>query len=192
MEMDLQEFRKKQFKVRSLVSLPIAAYFGYALSGISTGYIDLHHIYKSYFWCLMHPKDIWFDKAWGFAALGILIWGIVVAEAWIKLSYNLMHGKEYGDSKWGDIFKFNDKYASDVTLFQQMGNLFSQCVKSGMKNAKAKGKKIGRPETTSDTLPDKFWKYYKQYQENRINISEFSRLMNCSRATIYKYIRLAN
>lgn len=70
-------------------------------------------------------------------------------------------------------------------------NIISQRVKSGMQNAKAKGKKIGRPETTFDSLPDKFWKYYKQYQNKQINISEFSRLMDCSRASIYKYIKLA-
>lgn len=38
-------------------------------------------------------------------------------------------------------------------------DIISQRVKSGMQNAKAKGKKIGRPETTSDSLPNKFWKY---------------------------------
>lgn len=70
-------------------------------------------------------------------------------------------------------------------------DIISQRVKSGMQNAKAKGKKIGRPETTSDSLPDKFWKYYNQYQNKQINISEFSRLMDCSRASIYKYIKIA-
>ena len=70
-------------------------------------------------------------------------------------------------------------------------DIISQRVKSGMQNAKAKGKKIGRPETTSDSLPDKFWKYYNQYQAKQINVSEFARLMDCSRASIYKYIKVA-
>lgn len=70
-------------------------------------------------------------------------------------------------------------------------NIISQRVKSGMKNAKAKGKQIGRPETTVDNLPDKFWKYYNQYHSKQINISEFARLMNCSRASIYKYLNIA-
>lgn len=69
-------------------------------------------------------------------------------------------------------------------------NIISQRVKSGMKNAAAKGKRIGRPETSDDNLPDKFWKYYKRYQDRQINISEFSRLLGCSRASIYKYIRV--
>lgn len=60
-----------------------------------------------------------------------------------------------------------------------------------MKNAAAKGKQIGRPKTTVDTLPDKFWKYYKLYESDEITVSEFSRLMGCSRTTIYKYMEMA-
>ena len=70
-------------------------------------------------------------------------------------------------------------------------NIISQRVKSGMKNAVAKGKQIGRPETTKENLPDKFWKYYQMYKTGSINISEMARIMNCSRASIYKYIKIA-
>ena len=63
-----------------------------------------------------------------------------------------------------------------------------QRVKSGMRNAKAKGKQIGRPKTTIDTLPDRFWKYYKLYENGEITISECARLLGCSRTTIYKYM----
>lgn len=69
-------------------------------------------------------------------------------------------------------------------------NIISQRVKSGMKNAAAKGKQIGRPKTTKDNLPDKFWKYYQMYFQKQINISEFARIMNCARPTIYRYIAL--
>lgn len=71
-------------------------------------------------------------------------------------------------------------------------NMISQRVKSGMENAKAKGKVIGRPKTTSENLPSKFLKYYPSYANKSINISEFSRLCNMSRTTIYKYIKLLN
>ena len=67
-------------------------------------------------------------------------------------------------------------------------NIISQRVKSGMKNARAKGKQIGRPPITMDRLPDKFWKYYQKYGE--INVSEFARLLKCSRVTIYKYLSM--
>jgi len=76
-------------------------------------------------------------------------------------------------------------------VFSEMErDIISQRVKSGMRNAVVKGKRIGRPETTSDSLPDKFWKYYKMYQEKQINVTEFSKMMQCSRATIYKYLSL--
>ena len=70
-------------------------------------------------------------------------------------------------------------------------NIISQRVKSGMKNAAAKSKRIGRPVTTKDNLPDKFWKYYQMYKARNINISEMARIMNCSRASVYKYIKIA-
>lgn len=70
-------------------------------------------------------------------------------------------------------------------------NIISIRVKSGMKNAAAKGKQIGRPETTKDTLPDKFWKYYQMYKTGNINISEMARIIEFSRASVYKYIKIA-
>lgn len=74
-------------------------------------------------------------------------------------------------------------------VFSEMErDIISQRVRSGMKNAAAKGKQIGRPKTTADTLPDKFWKYYKLYEKGEITVSEFARMMNCSRTTVYKYL----
>lgn len=67
-----------------------------------------------------------------------------------------------------------------------------QRVKSGMKNAAAKGKRIGRPETTADTLPSRFWKYYKSYKDGNLTVSEYSRLLGCSRTTVYKYLAIAD
>ena len=69
-------------------------------------------------------------------------------------------------------------------------NIISQRVKSGMKNAMAKGKHVGRPETTAENLPVSFYKYYSRYVNGQINVSEFARLLGCSRASIYKYIRI--
>lgn len=70
-------------------------------------------------------------------------------------------------------------------------DIISQRVKSGMENARSKGKRIGRPETTKEDIPDRFWRYYPMYKEGTINVSEMGRMMNCSRTTLYKYLRLA-
>ena len=70
-------------------------------------------------------------------------------------------------------------------------NITSQRVKSGMQNAKAKGKTIGRPTTTADNIPPIFYKHYPKYKSGDINKSEFSRLCSLSYPTIYKYIQIA-
>lgn len=69
-------------------------------------------------------------------------------------------------------------------------NIISQRVKSGMDNAKAKGKTIGRPTTTADDIPSIFYKHYPKYKNGEINKMEFSRLCSLSYPTIYKYLRI--
>ena len=80
--------------------------------------------------------------------------------------------------------------------FLQMAGVFGQLelamirarVRSGMANAKAKGKQIGRPQVTADNIPAIFYRHYPSYQSGQLNISEFARVCNMSRTTIYKYI----
>ena len=69
-------------------------------------------------------------------------------------------------------------------------NMSSQRVKSGMQNAKAKGRKIGRPATTAEDIPSVFYKHYPKYKKGEINKAEFSRLCELSYPTIYKYLKL--
>lgn len=67
-------------------------------------------------------------------------------------------------------------------------NMISQRVKSGMENARAKGKAIGRPPVTADNIPAVFYKHYPKYRQGEINKAEFSRICGLSYPTIYKYI----
>ena len=69
-------------------------------------------------------------------------------------------------------------------------NMTSQRVKSGMQNAKAKGKQIGRPATTGDDIPQLFYRHYPKYKTGEINKAEFSRLCDLSYPTILKYIKI--
>jgi len=69
-------------------------------------------------------------------------------------------------------------------------NMISQRVKSGMENAKAKGKAIGRPPVTADGIPNIFYRHYPKYQKGEINKKEFSRLCDLSYPTIYKYLHI--
>lgn len=69
-------------------------------------------------------------------------------------------------------------------------NIISERVKSGMANAREKGSKIGRPQTTADKIPSVFMKYYPKYRKGEMNVTELSRLCKMSRTTVYKYIEL--
>ena len=82
--------------------------------------------------------------------------------------------------------------------FLQMAGVFSQLelamirvrVKSGMYNAKVKGKKIGRPQLTKDDIPAVFYKHYPTYAAGKMNVSELARVCGLSRPTVYKYLRM--
>ena len=80
--------------------------------------------------------------------------------------------------------------------FLQMAGVFSQLelamirarVRSGMENARAKGKRIGRPQMTSDDIPTAFLRHYPAYKAGGLNVSELARVCGISRTTAYKYI----
>ena len=82
--------------------------------------------------------------------------------------------------------------------FLQMAGVFSQLelamirarVKSGMENAKAKGKKIGRRPTTKEDIPAVFFKHYAIFMEGKMNVSELARICGLSRPTVYKYLKM--
>ena len=82
--------------------------------------------------------------------------------------------------------------------FLQMAGVFSQLelsmirarVRSGMENAKAKGKQIGRPQMTADDVPSGFLRHYPAYKSKQLNVSELARVCDISRTTAYKYIGL--
>ncbi len=69
-------------------------------------------------------------------------------------------------------------------------NMISQRVKSGMANAKAKGKLIGRPTTTIEDVPVAVVKAYGLLKNGKINKSECARMCDISRSCLYKYIKL--
>jgi DNA invertase Pin-like site-specific DNA recombinase len=56
----------------------------------------------------------------------------------------------------------------------------------GLKIAKDKGVKLGRP---TRELPKDFEKYYPKYKSNEITGIEFARLLEVSRATLYRNIK---
>lgn len=85
-----------------------------------------------------------------------------------------------------------------TNAFVQMSGVFAELelmiirerVRSGMANAKAKGSKIGRPTVSKDNIPNVFFKHYPSYKSGSLNITDFARVCQMSRTTIYKYISL--
>jgi len=63
-------------------------------------------------------------------------------------------------------------------------------VRSGMQNAKAQGKRVGRRPTTKEDIPSVFYKHYPTFAAKKMNVSELARVCGLSRPTVYKYLRL--
>ena len=82
--------------------------------------------------------------------------------------------------------------------FLQMAGVFSQLelamirarVRSGMENARAKGRPIGRPQVSKEDIPATFLRHYPSYKSKQLNVSELARVCHISRTTVYKYIGL--
>ena len=82
--------------------------------------------------------------------------------------------------------------------FLQMAGVFSQLelamirarVRSGMENARAKGRRIGRPQLAKEDIPAAFLRHYPAYKSGALNVSELARVCDLSRTTVYKYVGL--
>ena len=82
--------------------------------------------------------------------------------------------------------------------FLEMAGVFSSLelamirsrIRSGMENAKAKGRRVGRRPTTKDDIPAIFHKHYAAFRDGKMNVSELARVCGISRPTTYKYLKL--
>ena len=85
-----------------------------------------------------------------------------------------------------------------TNAFIQMSGVFAELelriirerVRSGMENARAKGRQIGRPQVSKEHIPASFLRHYPAHKNGQLNISELARVCDISRTTAYKYIRL--
>ena len=85
-----------------------------------------------------------------------------------------------------------------TNAFIQMSGVFAELelriirerVRSGVLNAKAKGVKLGRPQTTAEQIPPIFYRHYPSFKSGSLNLSEFARVCDLSRTTVYKYVGL--
>lgn len=95
------------------------------------------------------------------------------------------------DCSSGELDPMTEAFLQIAGVFSQLErNMTVSRIKSGLCNARAKGVQLGRPKVTANQVPAIFLKHYPKYKSDTINISEFARLCNMSRTTIYKYIAL--
>lgn len=95
------------------------------------------------------------------------------------------------DCSNGDIDPMTNAFIQMSGVFAELELMIIRArVKSGMQNAAAKGAKIGRPQVTKEDIPQIFYRHYPAYKSKQLNISEFARVCNLSRTTVYKYISL--
>lgn len=71
-------------------------------------------------------------------------------------------------------------------------NMISQRVKSGVANARSKGKMVGRPKLKQDDIPQKVIDRYQHYREGIINKTDYAKICGVSRPTLDKYLMIMN
>ena len=123
---DIRQLRVRNFLMIASIMTPVVAYFSYCAGGLFK-YKNVMQagIEKAYMYCLTHPLYCQNEKTGTVVLAGLTIWAIFVLMQYIKINNNLMHGKEYGEAKWGSIKEFNNKYEdkNDKNNFQTFHNL---------------------------------------------------------------------
>ena len=95
------------------------------------------------------------------------------------------------DCREGKIDPMSQAFIQMSGVFAELElSMIRERVRSGMQNAIAKGKKVGRRPTTKEDIPTIFYKHYPAFVARQINVSEFARLCGLSRPTVYKYLSL--
>lgn len=95
------------------------------------------------------------------------------------------------DCRNGDIDPMSQAFIQMSAVFAELElSIIRARVRSGIANAKAKGKKVGRPHLTKDDIPASFMKHYPSLVEGKMNVSEMARVCGISRPTVYKYVKM--
>lgn len=95
------------------------------------------------------------------------------------------------DCRNGQIDPMSQAFIQMSAVFAELElSIIRARVRSGMQNAKAKGKQVGRRPTNKDDIPAIFYKHYPTFAAKKMNVSELARVCGLSRPTVYKYLKL--
>ena len=112
----------------------------------------------------------------------------IVKEKHLRL---MIMGSITIDCRNGEVDPMSKAFLEMSGVFAELElSMIRARVRSGMQNAREKGRKIGRPQTTKDDIPANFYKHYPSYAAGNMNVSELARICGLSRPTVYKYLKL--
>ena len=95
------------------------------------------------------------------------------------------------DCRNGDIDPMSQAFVQMAAVFAELElSIIRARVRSGLQNAREKGRVGGRPRTTINDIPAIFYKHYPSYAAHQMNVSELARICGLSRPTVYKYLGL--
>ena len=112
----------------------------------------------------------------------------IVKEKHLRL---MIVGSITVDCRMGKIDPMSQAFIQMSGVFAELElSMIRERVRSGMQNAKAKGKRVGRPQTTKESIPSIFYRHYPAFAAGNMNVSELARICGLSRPTVYKYLKL--
>ena len=112
----------------------------------------------------------------------------VIKQKYLRL---VIVGSITVDCRSGDIDPMSQAFIQMSAVFAELElSIIRPRVKSGIANAKAKGKKVGRPHLTKADIPALFMKHYPALVNGKMNVSELARVCGISRPTAYKYMKM--
>ncbi|MBR2675725.1 MAG: recombinase family protein [Solobacterium sp.] len=95
------------------------------------------------------------------------------------------------DCRGGTLDPFSAAFCEIAAVFSELElQLIRARVRSGLENARSKGRTLGRPSVTKENIPQIFYRYYPSYTAGSLNKSELGRICGLSRNTIKKYIKI--
>lgn len=95
------------------------------------------------------------------------------------------------DCSTGEIDPMTEAFLQMAGVFAQLErNMTVSRIKSGLRNARAKGVRLGRPQLTADQLPRKVIEQYDNWKNGLISKTDYAKICNVSRPTLDKYIAI--
>jgi DNA invertase Pin-like site-specific DNA recombinase len=95
------------------------------------------------------------------------------------------------DCTSGKLDSMTEAFLKIAGVFAELErNMISDRVKSGIANARAKGKSIGRPLVKFENIPDNVKKTYDLYINGSITKTVYAKICGISRPTLDKYLEV--